>query len=202
MNFVIPQGFDFYKELENNIHNSNEKKNTCLIDGTSLGESHITLECGHKFNYIPLLNDVYEEKYNRSKNSYYYSYSYRRLSDNQLRCPYCRKIQEKILPYFPELYQKKLRGVNYPIALSMGDNHCSHVFKTGKNKGTVCGKKCFREKCHQHHKTEKDYSTVERTEESLRKFNVHELKKIAKHHKIKGFSKLKKNELINKIIDI
>lgn len=202
MNFVIPQGFDFYKELENNINNSNEEKNTCLIDGTALGESHITLECGHKFNYIPLLNDVYEEKYNRSKNSYYYSYSYRRLSDNQLRCPYCRKIQEKILPYFPELYQKKLRGVNYPVALSMGDNHCSHVFKTGKNKGTACGKKCFREKCHQHHKTEIDHSTVERTEESLRKFNVPELKKIAKHHKIKGFSKLKKNDLINKIIDI
>jgi hypothetical protein len=207
MNYIIPEGFDFYKELTQKIESdssssSSSCNNVCLIDGTPLTKSHIKLECGHTFNYIPLLNDAYEEKYHRAKNYSYYSYSNRRLSDNQLRCPYCRNIQNKILPYFPDMYLEKVRGINTPSSLSMGENKCNHMFKSGKNKGSLCGKKCYRDKCPQHYKTELDFDNVEKTVLSLRKYTVTELKKMAKHYKITKYSKLKKNDLINKIINI
>ena len=206
MNYIIPEGFDFYKELKNEIENKDETikcdDNLCLIDGTPLKSTYITLECGHKFNYESLLNDVYEEKYSRFKNYAYYSYSSTRLCDNQLRCPYCRQIQENILPYIPEIYSKKIRGVNYPLSLSMGNNKCNYIFKSGKNKGRLCSKKCYRKQCNQHYKPEISYDTIERNEESLKKLTLQELKKMAKHFHQKKYSTLKKNDLIKMIINI
>lgn len=204
MNYVIPTGFDFYKELTQKIETESDtsSNNVCLIDGTQLNTTHIKLDCGHTFNYISLLNDIYQEKYHRAKNYSYYSYSHKCLSDNQIRCPYCRNIQNKILPYFPDIYLEKIRGVNVPSIHSMGENKCNYIFITGKNKGGSCNKKCYRNKCPQHYKTVVDFDAVEKTVLSLRKYNVPELKKMAKHYKITKYSKLKKNDLINKIINI
>lgn len=206
MNYIIPDGFDFYKELKNEIDSKENAiqtdDNLCLIDGTPLKETSITLDCGHKFNYVSLLNDVYEEKYSRFKNYAYYSYSSTRLYDNQLRCPYCRQIQENILPYLPDIYCKKIRGVNYPPALSMGTHQCDYIFKSGKNKGKMCSKKCYRKQCNQHYKPVISYDNIERTDKSLKKLTLSELKKMAKHYKLKKYSTLKKNDLIKMIINI
>lgn len=200
MNYILPEGFNFYNELAEKINTKSEcKDNICLIEGIPLTPSHITLECGHSFNYIPLLNDAYQEKYHRAKN---YSYSNRRLKDNQLKCPYCRKIQNKILPYFPDMYLQKVRGINSPSSLSMGENNCNYIFKSGKNKGCACNKQCYREKCPQHFKSVLDFDAIEKTTGTLKKYTVAELKKMGKHFKLKGYSKLKKNDLINKIINI
>lgn len=204
MNYIIPEEFDFYEELKKEIKNSKEDEHeTCLIDGSRIDENTcIVLHCGHKFNYISLLNDVQEDKLSRSKNYSYYSYSQTRLNDNQLRCPYCRQIQENILPYFPDVYSKKIRGVNYPLSLSMGKNKCNYVFKSGKNKGQTCGRKCYRNQCHQHFKPTISYENIERSEKVLQNCNMIELRKIAKFHNLKKYSSLKKNDLIKKIVDI
>jgi hypothetical protein len=219
MNYCIPSGFNFYEELEKEINKNNESNNesnnqnntiknnaiddTCLIDGSKLiKESFIELNCGHKFNYINLLNDVKEDKYSRSKNYSYYSNAYNKLNDNQLRCPYCRQIQESILPYFPEIIPDKIRYVNYPVYLTMGNYECDYIFKTGKNKASKCGRKCYRKQCHQHYKPTISYDNVERTEESLKKHTMIELRKIAKYHGLKKYSTLKKNDLIKKIVNI
>ena len=37
-------------------------KKTCLITGEELVANSIKLQCGHHFNYIPLLQDVKNQK--------------------------------------------------------------------------------------------------------------------------------------------
>ena len=36
-----------------------------------------------------------------------------KLSTNEIRCPYCRKKQTGVLPYYEELGLNKINGVNY-----------------------------------------------------------------------------------------
>ena len=204
MNYILPEGFDFYKELKNEnkkVENEETTEEKCLISGNPLEQnSTIKLECGHQFNYISLLNSVQEEKHNMCvKSHYYYSSAY--LREHQLRCPYCRQIQEKILPYYPELHKKKVRGINFPTSLSMGNNECNHVFKSGKNKGGMCGKKCYREKCHLHYKPEIAIESIKLTEEVLITYNLPLLRQLAKHYNIKKYSSLKKKDLINLLVN-
>ena len=78
MNYVLPEGFDFYGELNNHSDNDNlnlnehSYDNKCLISGIELDTNKsITLNCGHSFDYIALLNDTQESKYGKScKNNY------------------------------------------------------------------------------------------------------------------------------------
>ena len=203
MNYILPDNFDFFEELkkENNKITVEPTEETCLINGESLeSSSYIELECGHKFNYLPLLNSIEEEKVNTCKKTSYY-YSYNRLKEHQLRCPYCRQIQEKILPYFPDLYKKRVRGVNHPPSLSMGCHECNHVFKSGKNKGTMCGKKCYRSKCHLHYKPEVSLRDIKCERDELSKQTIVQLRKLAKHYQLKKYSSLKKKDLINLLVN-
>lgn len=210
MNYIIPEGFDFYKELksnietestENNEHIDEEEDNqTCLISGEKIEkDTSITLECGHTFNYNPLFMDLSNYKQPGHTN---YSYSDNlHLNEHQIRCPYCRQVQQHILPYLPDIQCRRVRGVNYPPSLSMGKNFCSYVFKSGKNKNQACGKRCFREMCNQHYKPKIHLADIELSRDELIKFTMTELKKLAKFHKIKGFSTLKKNDLINLLVN-
>ena len=47
---------DFFSEIDN--IDLNEEENICLISNLPLDDTHITLKCGHKFNYKPLFNDI------------------------------------------------------------------------------------------------------------------------------------------------
>lgn len=206
MNYILPEDFDFYSELKKEnekveeCHKEEQLDEPCLISGEALiPTSSIKLDCGHNFNYVPLLNSIQEEKHNMNVNSYYY-YSSTYLREHQLRCPYCRQIQEKILPYYPELHKKRIRGVNYPTSLSMGTNECNHVFKSGKNKGACCGKKCYREKCQTHYKAEIKLNEIKCNLNVLSKLTLPELRKLAKHYKLKKYSTLKKKDLINLLV--
>ena len=80
----------------------------CLISKESLQEQHISLECGHKFNYIPLYNEIIYQirKVNILDTNI--------LSTNQLKCPYCRHINNLLLPYQELDGVYKLYGVNSP----------------------------------------------------------------------------------------
>lgn len=206
MNYILPEDFDFYSELKKEnekveeFQEEEQPDEPCLISGEALiPTSCIKLDCGHKFNYVPLLNSIQEEKHNMNVNSYYY-YSSTYLREHQLRCPYCRQIQEKILPYYPELHKKRIRGVNYPTSLSMGTNECNHVFKSGKNKGACCGKKCYREKCQTHYKAEIKLNEIKCNLNVLSKLTLPELRKLAKHYNLKKYSTLKKKDLINLLV--
>ena len=81
----------------------------CLITSDKLTDKFVKLECGHSFNYIPLFNDIKNHKSNfnsmEGQNTM--------LKQNEIRCPYCRKRQIGVLPYYEDLQFDKILGVNY-----------------------------------------------------------------------------------------
>ena len=113
--YKIEGGLDFFAELYKSLdtEESNEKteddKNKCLITNQELTDKFITLNCQHKFNYVPLYNDLvnHKNKFNHMEGSH------SKLNINQIRCPYCRKKQTDLLPYYEELGLEKVNGVNF-----------------------------------------------------------------------------------------
>jgi len=108
-----------------------DEDNSCLLTKESLHHIHIVLECGHKFNYIPIYREIIAQKTTGSS-SYYNPSS---LKKNEIKCPYCRNVQGKLLPYLEYDGVKKIHSVNYPAKMSMTSQPCAylHLKKTKKN---------------------------------------------------------------------
>ena len=126
-------------------------ENVCQITEKPLNKFHIKLKCGHKFNYESIFNEVKKQKINTNR--------YRsniKLKHWQIRCPYCRYVEPKLLPYHPDF--PKIKYVNWPNNLCMKADYlnCSYKFLSGKRKGQTCGKMCVDDMCKMHIKiTEK-----------------------------------------------
>ena len=85
--FIFEDGFDFKSELLKEDTN----ESVCLISGAPL-LNPIKLTCGHEFNFEPLFKEVFNQKVNpHFKNDV-------QLKVSQFKCPYCRKIQNNLLP--------------------------------------------------------------------------------------------------------
>tara|TARA_B100000073_G_scaffold67031_3_gene49570 strand:- start:6391 stop:7065 length:675 start_codon:yes stop_codon:yes gene_type:complete len=122
---------------------NSDDNNICLISNLPLANNHITLECNHKFNYKPIFCEV--------KNQKRYSHlETQRLKTNQIKCPYCRNIQNGLLPHYGNY--SKLTGVNWPPSKQFKPNKCSYQFVSGKKKGLTCNKRCFNTYCTTHKK--------------------------------------------------
>lgn len=212
-NYIIEGDIDFYNSIKefslmNNLlkskpnnetgtENENDTENFCLISNEKLTEFYVTLPCGHKFNYMPLLKAVLENVKQQSK------YKYK----NFVKCPYCKKTYEKCLPYNPILEKKRYNKINSPNSLCMNVTKCNYVYKSGKNKGLRCNCDSYYNYCSGHlHKLEVNENTENKLYNidiknmlfsELMNFTVYELKKLAKINKKKNYSKLKKKELIN-----
>tara|TARA_Y100000389_G_scaffold64333_1_gene60386 strand:+ start:404 stop:925 length:522 start_codon:yes stop_codon:yes gene_type:complete len=136
-------------EEENNEdkeNNEGKKVKLCLISGEKLNKDHISLECGHEFNYEPIINEIKQQKENKRIN--YLETTV--LKKYQIKCPYCRNVQNSLLPYlhgFP-----KIKKVNYPLNKTYMPHKCKYTFKRGVNKNKPCDKKCYGEYCTTHHK--------------------------------------------------
>ena len=128
----------FYQEI-----NSNEENNEiCLISRNSKDKTHIKLLCNHGFNYVNILNEVINQK----KPSNYKN----KLNFNQIKCPYCRNIQDYLLPHikgFP-----LVKGVNSPKKYGLYTHKCCYIFKKGKNKDKSCDSPCNGQYCNSHEK--------------------------------------------------
>jgi hypothetical protein len=115
MKYKIEGNIDFFSELYKSLdveetHHKNESDNNlCLITNQPLTDKFVELNCSHKFNYLPLYNDIYnhKKKFNNMEGT---SSS---LKVNEIRCPYCRKKQQGVLPYYSELISEKINGVNF-----------------------------------------------------------------------------------------
>lgn len=91
-----------YLDLIDQIEEPQESDNTkCLISYENLDSNSVELLCGHKFNYIPLINDVFKQKFIFRKKNYKF-----------INCPYCRQLHNKYLPYYDDLNVIKMYGVN------------------------------------------------------------------------------------------
>tara|TARA_B110000008_G_C16971302_1_gene564006 strand:+ start:2679 stop:3332 length:654 start_codon:yes stop_codon:yes gene_type:complete len=142
-----------FNELLSKDSDNEENNDVCLISGEKLLPDHICLPCNHSFNYISLYNEVKKQKLSFLPKTSFSYLETQRLRKNQIKCPYCRKVVNGILPRhnnFPMLIY-----VNFPKKLVYNGfykNQCSYVFKTGKRKNTSCNLKCYNEFCQLHHK--------------------------------------------------
>ena len=140
---------NFFAQLKNMLNNSEagedeneDQDNSCLLTKEPLQNIHIVLACGHKFNYVPIYREVIAQKtIGLSSTGYYTSHSLKR---NEIKCPYCRNVQDKLLPYLEFDGVKKMVNVNYPVKMSMTSQPCTYSvnlnFKKSK-KNTSC-KEC------------------------------------------------------------
>lgn len=131
-----------YDSLDKDEMDSN---NICLISQEPLDDDHIALACKHKFNYVPIFNEIANQK----KLSHYET---TKLSLYQIKCPYCRNIQNGLIPTNKNYPYYVKRGVNIPKTKCYFPNKCGAIFKSGKNKGNVCNKPCFDKFCKMHNR--------------------------------------------------
>jgi hypothetical protein len=127
-----------------NVIVSDTTDNICLITKEKLHPNHITLNCKHKFNYLPLYNEVLNQK-NKQSNLYEVT----KLSSNQIKCPYCRIITNKLLPHIPYPSVKIIKNVNSYVTNSYNSKpdyflyapKCSHpITNNAKTAKTECQK--------------------------------------------------------------
>ena len=136
MKYIIEDNINFFEELKNIKINNNEK--TCLIENKPLICNNITLDCKHTFNYVPLLNEIIKQKTKYNPNEI------TRLKVFQIKCPYCRQITDKLLPFIPNIVEsKKINGVTIPKKYCLQHKKCSWKYKSGKNKGINCNENAF-----------------------------------------------------------
>ena len=183
---------DFYNILNDNTTNNfaDAENSLCKISDNQLEDNYIELSCGHKFNYLPLYNEI---KYQKT-NKYAISYDYTKLDINQIKCPYCRSITNKILPYFNYYGVDMIRGVTFPYKYCMKINSCQHVLKSTNR---VCNSPACKTPdgifCNKHYNM-----FMKKTENKpIEKMTVIELKNILKKNNCKVSGK--KSELIARI---
>ena len=124
--YTIEGGIDFFAELyksfdeEENNHKTEEDNKLCLITKEKLTTNFVEMSCGHKFNYLPLYYDIvnHKKKFNNLEGTS------TKLKQNEIRCPYCRKKFEGVLPYYEELGLEKINGVNTIDNSHSESNHC------------------------------------------------------------------------------
>lgn len=138
-NYVFEEVLDFYSELFKEDDDV-VSEDVCLISREPLVFNSITLECKHKFNYESLFNDVVSQK----QGNQYGVRDNVRLSISQFKCPYCRTVYNKLLPYTPIYgFTQYITGVNSPLHMCMEHKRCSYKITKGKNVGHLCERHAF-----------------------------------------------------------
>ena len=191
---------DFFNELYKSFDEKEEiqdDEDKCLITNQPLIDKFVKLDCGHKFNYIPLFNDVknHKIKFNSLEGNGTI------LKENEIRCPYCRKKQSSVLPYYEDLLIEKINGVNYydTNASNLGciysQNGCQFKFVYKYHDGTTKEFSCFqkhlynfedgKQYCFHHHDIMK--------KNLIKKQNL-KIKEDIKNAKIKELNKLKEEK--------
>lgn len=145
MKNIVDWKKEFYDELNSDNINDNLNDNICLITKSELTLDSIKLPCNHSFNYLPLYNEICNQKNSKKRNL-----ETQVLSLNQIKCPYCRTKFNNLLPYIDMPDVAKVRGVNSPLKYSMFLSKCKYIIKSGKNKGQLCNKDCNFNYCSRH----------------------------------------------------
>ena len=167
---------ELMKMLQESYEQDNVNIETCLISDETLEDNHVKLECNHKFNYKHIYNEVHKQKTKP------WHSEVNKVKNSQLKCPYCRNIQNGILPY-RESYSK-VKYVNWPPSFMMLPDECSYIFASGKRKGQSCNKKCSGKYCLSHtrimERREKKKLEKEKQKLEKEKQKLEEKKKLAK----------------------
>jgi hypothetical protein len=114
--------FEALKNMQQPQQSQQSHDNACLITNEPLNSFHVSLECGHKFNYEPLYQEVLRQKGRLGIHNYH-----EKIGMHQVKCPYCRTLTNRLLPcvgQHPVI--KRLVGVNAPACMCMPGIECSH----------------------------------------------------------------------------
>ena len=152
---------DFNSLLQKELSNDISCENLCLISKLPLDKTKIQLECGHAFNYLSIYKEIVKQKTTKNIMSSVYLHPY------QIQCPYCRNIQNKILPYIPYDSVNKIYGVNSPKKYEMLLDKCSYIFKSGKRKNNPCNKSCNGLYCSTHFIYKKNHALENKVENKV-----------------------------------
>tara|TARA_B100000902_G_C27162798_1_gene839643 strand:+ start:189 stop:803 length:615 start_codon:yes stop_codon:yes gene_type:complete len=139
MNYKIENNLNFYELLKTDLENDSieeDTENVCLITQTKLEPFHIKLKCNHAFNYIPLYNEIKNQKLNVNYKEII------KLNYNQIKCPYCREVQDNLIPFIDFPGVKKIKRVNKPDRYAKQFT-CQHLMLSGKRVNTICGNKVY-----------------------------------------------------------
>jgi hypothetical protein len=124
----------------------------CLLTDDELRPDAVTLKCGHSFNYIPLYKEVLFQKcstlpknisskimalYTKTVNPNVQMMTYNssinletsKLHYDEIKCPYCRNVNPKLLPYYPYPEVNQVKYVNSPSGLCMKGVACEYYKK-------------------------------------------------------------------------
>ena len=102
--------------------------NICLISKEKLHPNHITLKCNHKFNYMPIYKEVL---YQKTKSNTMYEVT--KLQPYQIKCPYCRTVNNKLLPFIPYPSVKLAKNIHSSDNNCIPATKCSHIIKKHKS---------------------------------------------------------------------
>ena len=105
MEKVSKYDIELFKNLLN--EDMKDEDNICLITNENLKDNNIELNCGHKFNYEALYNEVIYQKTRKLLDN-------AQLKINEVKCPYCRNVTNKLLPFYKYYPVKQVRGVTFP----------------------------------------------------------------------------------------
>jgi hypothetical protein len=107
--YTVEGNIDFYQSLQQEEEVDYCDTNKCLITHQPLDPpTAVTLECQHSFNYLPLYQYVLT-----SKTSKFTNLESTRLKASQIKCPFCRNVQNSLLPSPPPgIDAKVIHGVN------------------------------------------------------------------------------------------
>ena len=196
MSLAKNEANNLFKYLLNNDIEKNTE-NICLISNTILDSNYIKLDCSHCFNYLSLHNEIVYQKTKKLLDNY-------TLKFDEIKCPYCRGITNKLLPFYKYYNIKQIKGVNSPYHLTMNLNKCEFLIKkTNKRcEESACITKfgCFCNKHFKYNKEEEDILQVIDTIELglLKKKSIKDLKIILKNNSCKLSGN--KLDLINRIL--
>ncbi len=139
-NIQFEEPIDFFGELKksSNDEESLDEDNLCLISFMPLEPNYVQLVCGHKFNYKPIFDEIYNQKNVLNKYASVLNYKkdeYRNFLETHwfyIKCPYCRRLQSECLPYRPEIVDKKIYGINTDD-LSLNTDYSFYNYKHPMN---------------------------------------------------------------------
>ncbi len=133
----------FFKLLNETVDSdeSIEDENKCYISDDPLDDTSITLECNHTFNYYPLYQEIIKQKHSdRNRLNH--------LISGNIECPYCRRVQNKLIPYKKLSGVRRIRGVNSPKEWCMMPNRCLVCSLPCSSKFCCKGHDQLYNKCH------------------------------------------------------
>ena len=133
--YDVEEGIDFYKELYDNNETDNiasdKRDEMCMITNMPLTEAHVSLVCGHSYNYDAIFKDAKQIR----KNNHI---DVRKIECYEIQCPYCRVRQPTLLPFIPSVKSEKVHGVNWiDVVKVFGSGHDFEYFPEKK-----CEQKC------------------------------------------------------------